>query len=93
MARAGIEIESVELFQGLDFMQTGGLKRAFSVEGVEDDAFEEIAESQVVVIGEGAEDFQEAFLHTDAGLHAFDKVFAIFGHRLQPSYLGTSVPW
>lgn len=35
-------------------------------------SFEHIAKSHVVVFGERLENFEDSFLHADAGLHAFD---------------------
>ena len=35
---------------------------------MEKDAFEEIAEGKVVILGEGFEYFQDALFHADAGL-------------------------
>lgn len=53
---------------------------------MQNDPFEEIAESQIVVIGKRPQDFQEPLLHTDARLYALDHVFLI-------RYHSTNVQW
>jgi hypothetical protein len=39
---------------------------------MEDDAFEEVAEREVMVLGKRFEHFQDALLHTDPGLDSFN---------------------
>jgi ribulose 1,5-bisphosphate synthetase/thiazole synthase len=57
---------------------------------VQNDAFQEIAESQIVIVGKGPQDLQKAFFHADAGLDAFNRMY--IGRLWQACYLGTSVP-
>jgi hypothetical protein len=75
VARCGSEIQAVELFQFPDLPQTGQVEGALSFERVENDAFKEVTERQIVIAGKGAEDLQNALFHADAGLHPFDYVF------------------
>ena len=75
MAGGGVEIEVVELLEISDALERGRSKRAFAIEGVEDDAFEEVAEGEVMVLGEGFQHLQDAFFHSDAGLDSFDLQF------------------
>ncbi len=58
MACGGCQIETVELFQFLDAPQAGGIERTFSIEGMQNDAFQEIAQGEVVVIGKGSQNLQ-----------------------------------
>ena len=82
MTGAGVEVEGVELYQDFNAAEGSGGEGAFAVKGVEDDAFEEVSEGKVVVIGEGFEDFEEAFFDADAGLDALDGVGSL-GHVYQ----------
>jgi hypothetical protein len=77
VASTGIQIESVELFQFPDTPQTALAERALSIKDVQNDAFHQVAESEIVVIGKGPQHFQEPLFHTDARLHALDCVFLI----------------
>jgi hypothetical protein len=86
MARARVEIEAVKPFEVLDAPQGFRLKRAFSVERVQDDAFEQIAQRQIVIFGERFQDFEQALLDANAGLHSLYDEFAMFCH------IGTNVP-
>ena len=65
-----------------DSSLNGGL----AVEGMQHDTFQQVAQSQVVIFGEGLEDLEQALLHAHSGLHAFDQqaVFSL--------YHGTYVP-
>lgn len=72
MTGGGVEVEVVELLQVANPLERWAAERAFAVKGVKNDAFEEVAEGEVVVFGEGFEDFQNALLHADAGLDSFD---------------------
>src|SRR5580704_463487 len=87
MARAGIEIKIVEAFQFLNALEGGGVERRFPVKGMQHDAFEKVAESHIVIFGEGLQDFQQAFFHANAGLDAFDQELLIVNHG------GTYIPW
>ncbi len=86
VAGAGVEIEGVEFFQVVNALERGRTKGSLAVEGVEHDAFEQIAQGHVVIFGEGFEDFEQAFFHADAGLYTFDEKLRFIDH-------GTNVPW
>jgi hypothetical protein len=60
---------------------------------VEDDAFEEVAEGEVMVLGEGFQHLQDTFLHPDAGLDSLDLEFVIFDGCSFHMYLCTRVLW
>ena len=51
MACRGVEIEVVELLEVSDALERGHAEGAFAIEGVEHDAFEEVAEREVMVLG------------------------------------------
>src|SRR5580658_2390990 len=74
MARTGIQTEAVELLQFLDALQAVRIERALSIESVQNDAFQKIAERQVVVVGKRPQDLQDPLFHADAGLYALDYV-------------------
>src|ERR1700756_814587 len=71
VTRPRIQVQPVELFQVLDPSQTLAVKRALSVERMQDNALQEIAKRQVVVFGQRLQHFQQPLLHSHAGLHAF----------------------
>jgi hypothetical protein len=72
MARRGAEVEVVKPFQVADTFERLAAERRFPVEGVEHDAFEEVAESEVMVLGEGFEHLEDALFDAYAGLYALD---------------------
>jgi hypothetical protein len=77
VACAGVEIETIELFQVLDPAQTGLVKGTLSIKSMEDNTFEQITESHVVVFGKGLEYLQDSLFHADSRLHAFNHVFVV----------------
>jgi hypothetical protein len=72
VAGRGIEIEVIELFEIADASERRRPKRALSFENMEDDAFEEVAEGEIMVLGEGFQYLEDALFHPDAGLGSFD---------------------
>lgn len=60
-------METVETFQSLDAMQAFLLERASSVENMQDQAFPEVGEGQIAIVGEVLEDFQDPLFPADAG--------------------------
>jgi len=85
MACTGIQIEVVEFFQFTDSLQIALIEGAFSIENVQNNALEEVAECDVVVIREGPQNFQEPLFHPDTRLNAFDDVAFFSPH-------GTKIP-
>src|ERR1051325_7181499 len=79
--RAG-QVEPVHLPQLADLLPRLFPERRFSLEGMQHDAFEEIAEGDVVIFGQAFQHFEQALLHPDAGLLALDRF----------RYHGTMVP-
>ena len=86
VAGAGIEIEGVELLQVTNASERFWLERSLAVEGVQNDAFEQVTQGHVVILGESLKNFEEPFFHADAGLDALDEKLWFGSH-------GTNVPW
>jgi len=82
MARTGIQTEAIELLQFLDALQAVRIERALPLESVQDDAFQQIAERQIAVVGKGPQNLQNPLFHADTGLHALDNVFVIRYHGM-----------
>jgi len=76
----GIQIEPEDLFDLGDPSDGFGPERRFAFERVEHDAFEQIPERDIVVLGKRFQHFDQALLHADTGLSALDR------------YHGTMVP-
>src|ERR1039457_1888285 len=91
MAGAGIQIEAIELLQFEDALEAGLIEGALSIESVQNDAFQEIAESQVVVVGKGPQDFQQPLFQADARLYSLHQVFLIRRHSTSFWYQCTMV--
>ena len=77
VACAGVQIETIELLQVLDPAQTGLIKGTLSIKSMEDNTFEQITESHVVVFGKSLKYLQDSLFHPDSRLHAFDHVFVV----------------
>ena len=93
VARAGIEIESVEFLQILDTPQALRAERAFTIESVEHDALEEISKRHIVILPERFQHFQDSFFHAHAGLHAFhDELLPLCHSELSFWYQCTKIP-
>jgi hypothetical protein len=85
MAGPGIETQTVELLQLFDALQAVLAKRTFAVEGVQDDALQQIAQSYIVIVGKGPQHFQEPLFHADTRLYPFHDLFCHW-------YQNTTVP-
>jgi hypothetical protein len=83
----------IELLEIADALKRGRSKRAFAIEGVEDDAFEEVAEGEVMVLGEGLQHLEDTFLHPDAGLDSLDLELVLVDGCSFHMYLCTRVCW
>src|SRR5262249_31324316 len=68
-----IQIESVDLLDLSDPTHRFSPERWLSLECVKHDALQQIAEREVVVLGECLQHFDETLLHSDASLGAFDR--------------------
>jgi Raf kinase inhibitor-like YbhB/YbcL family protein len=89
VAGAEIEIEAVKLLQFLDALARRLLERRSAVKSVQHDAFEQVAEGQIVKFGQGFEHLEEALLDAHSRLDSFNhKAFVIF----LCSHDGTNVP-
>ena len=62
----------IKLLEISDSLKRGRSERALSLEDMEDDAFEEVAEREVMVLGKRLEHFQDALFHSDARLDALN---------------------
>src|SRR5262245_12463942 len=70
MAVRGVEVEPVdpaELAHPLEALRS---ERLLALERMENDAFQEIPEGDLVVLGDRLEHFQDSLLHPDTSLHA-----------------------
>src|ERR1700685_1357321 len=92
MARAGIEIKVVDVLELGDFPQGRGGERQFAVKGMQDDAFEQIAEGHVFVLGKRLQHLQQAAFDAHAGLNAdYFQAFGSMAHEFS-RWFGTIVP-
>ena len=66
MAVAGGQVQAVQAFELLDALERGVAEGGFAFEGVQDDSFDEIAEAEFVVLGDGLEDLEDALFDADA---------------------------
>ena len=85
MTVAGIQIQMVNALQTGYQFQALRAKGAFAVEGMQNDAFNQVSKRYVVVFGQRLQDFQNSFLHANTGLNSFD-------HNLLPVYITNNVP-
>ena len=58
MTRSCIQLETVKLFQLFDSAKGIGLKRTFPIEGVQDDAFQQISQSHVMEFSKSLENLE-----------------------------------
>ena len=72
----------IKPFQVADTLERWTAERCFAVEGVEYDAFEEVAEAEVMVLGEGFEHLEDALFNAHAGLNALDENLSSMFHCL-----------
>src|ERR1700686_1614931 len=83
MAGTGIKIEVVELLQLAYAFQRGSAEWGLAVEGVQHDAFQNVAQRHVVVLGKSFQNFQDSFFDPHSGLHALDEKLGIACHVYQ----------
>ena len=76
------EVQPINPLQvGNDLQRSFIAKRSLPFESVEYDAFEEIAERHIVVLGQPLEDLQDPPLDAYARLHTIDDQLALAGPR------------
>src|SRR5664279_2357070 len=85
MAVCGLESEAINFSKLFDLLQGRGRKRRLALKGVQHDSLQQIAEREVLQLGQSLEHLEQAFLHADAGLDAFDDEATMFCH-------GSNVP-
>ena len=83
----------VELLEIADTLERWWSESAFSIKSMKDDALEEVAEGEVMVLGEGFQHLQDAFFHSDAGLDSLDLELGLFDKCSFHMYLCTRVCW
>src|ERR1700676_4536988 len=95
MTRLGVQVEVINRLEVGDLSQCIGSKRRLSVKGVKDDPFEQVAESHVLELRERLQHLQNAPLHPDSGLDAFDFQVSGCPRHISPlmgqCYLGTKI--
>jgi hypothetical protein len=93
MAYRGVKVEVVELLEIADTPERWWSESAFSIKSMKDNALEEVAEGEVMVLGEGFQHLQDTFLHPNAGLDSLDLELALFDGCSFHMYLCTRVCW
>src|SRR5215831_6477889 len=76
-----IEIESVDLLDFGNPTHRFSPERGLSLECVEHDALQQIAEGEIVVLGERLQHFDQALLHADAGLDSLNCYHGTMVHK------------
>ena len=82
--------KTVDGFEALNVSQRFSGKWCFALERVERDAFEEIAERKIEVLGEAFQDFDQVLLHPGADLHPLDG-FLFMRSRCLRCYIVTDI--
>lgn len=72
MRTAGVEVEVEHAFEVGDLPPRFLGKGRLAFEGVQDDAFQQVAEGEVVIVGERFQDLEQALFDAHSGLNAFD---------------------
>ena len=72
MRTGGVEVELEDAFQVGDLPARFFGEGRLAFEGVKDDSFDEIAQGQVVIVGESFQHLEETLLDPHAGLDALD---------------------
>src|ERR1700746_554130 len=88
VTRARIQIEPIELLQIADLPERRLAEWALAVEGMQNNALQQIAQSQVVIFGKALQYLEQAFLDPHPGLHPLNQQPVI-----SFVYHGTNVPW
>src|SRR5512146_3554077 len=93
VARRGTEVQTIEALQLPDPLQRRLVEGALSLEGVQHDALEQIAQGHVVVLGQRLEHLDQPLLHAHARLDALARD-PLPWHATPPCRtVGTNVPW
>ena len=91
MAIGRTKRHSVEASELVDVLQRLRREWSFAFEGMQDDAFEQVAEGHVLKLGDGLQDFQKALLDAHAGLNPVDFDKLQFGVSVSHWYQHTTV--
>src|ERR1700734_850808 len=98
MTRPRIEIQIVNSFEFADLPQCFCREWGLALEGVEHNAFKQITECHILVVGQRLQHLEESSLHADTRLHTLDlDCLGRFRHgcpveSLVPVYKGTNRP-
>ena len=93
MACREVEVEVIELLEIADTLERWWSESAFSIKSMKDDALEEVAEGEVMVLGKSFQHFEDAFFHSDTGLDSLDLELGLFDNCSFHMYLCTRVCW
>src|SRR5579875_212168 len=78
VARAGAIVHTIDIFQLRDTTEGFFIERRNVLEGVQDDAFEQISQGNIVVFSKRFQHFEHALLHPHADLYALDLHYGVF---------------
>jgi len=83
VAGARIQIEIVKTLQLLNSFERSLIEWRLPIESVQNDAFEQVAQRHVVILGEGLKNLEQALFDAHAGLYALNEKFRILVHAYQ----------
>src|ERR1700683_3616559 len=89
MTGAEIEVEAVKLLQFLDAPARRLLERRLAVKSVQHNAFQQIAQGQIVKFGQSLEHFEQTLFDTHSSLHALHHKLVVI---MCLFHCGTNVP-
>ena len=64
--------EAVDATEFFDVFQGFGGEGSLALEGVENDSFQQIAQSHIFQLSKALQNLEETFFHANAGLNAFN---------------------
>src|ERR1043165_6000547 len=84
------KVEAIDALQLRDLLQRGRLERALPLEGVQHDAFDQVAERHIVELSQSLQHLEDPLLKADACLHAIHHDPRLGQHDLPRP---TNIPW
>jgi len=78
VAIAGSQVQVINILELADSFEAFRSKRALALESVQHDAFNQIAERDVMILSHGLHDFEYPLLDANAGLHTRNRVRGFF---------------
>jgi len=88
MAGFGIQFQAIEILQFLNLFERVLAERRLPIKCVQNDSLQQIAKSQIVVVGKRLKHFEQALLDPNPGLDALNQKCLIVHH----GYHCTKVP-